>query len=255
MALLLSAASASAEDYASDAYIKSHFFYGDTARVGMIQKDPIPNLPKARPCSPQVYPAAPAQYGKHYFVDAVISFPNISVIHTQGKKPPKLPAMDKEGTSTNQYMCKMENKNNPNANPATGTKWCVMARVGRYLLMSDSFHDTCGNYFRGFWESATVMDSYVHGKPQFTSMDEHSVTTSLGRFDGMERDPQFTSSFNGVPGPTGEVNVNRFLFFVKASEKDMLDINKQIESQLAPRGPYHRCKDGLFQLSPSHCAR
>lgn len=243
-------------DYSSDAYIKSHFFYGDTARISMVQKEAIPNLPMAKPCSASVMPAAPAQYGKHYFVDAVISFPDTSVVHTEGKKPPKLPAMDKEGVSTAQSMCRLENKHASSPNPKTGTRWCMMARVGRYLVISDSFHDSCGNYFRGFWEAATVMDSYVHGKPQFTSMDEHSITTSLGRFDGMERDPQYASSFNGVPGPTGDVPVNRFLFFQKATEKDLLELNKQIEQQVAPRGPYHRCaKDGSFQLSPSHCPK
>lgn len=250
--LLLLSLPASAQDYANDDYIRSHFYYGNTARVSHIQKEEIPSLPRVRPCSPEVLPAAPGQMGKNYFVDAVVSFPDVSVIHTEGKRPPKVPAMDKEGISTYGSMCRMENKNNRNPNPRTGTRWCVMGRVGRYVVMSDAFHDTCGNYFRGFWETATVMDSYVHGKPQYTSMDEHAVTTSLGRYDGMEKDPQFSGAFNAVPGPTGAVEVKRFLFFIKASEKDMADIDKILKTELAPKGRYHRCRDGSFALDKCH---
>lgn len=242
-------------DYESEAYIKSHFFYGEVARIGIIQKSPIPDLPRAEPCSTDVLPAAPGQFGKRYYVDALITFPNTSKIHTQGKKPAKLPSMDKDGVSTYQQMCKLENKNSPISNPATGTRWCLAARVGRYLLMADSFFDSCGNLFYGFWESATVMDSYVHGKPQYTSIDEHSVTTSLGRFDGMEKDERFSGAYNGIPGPTGEVPVKRFLFFQKATERDLEEVEKQIASQISPNGPYFRCRSGHFQTNPDYCGK
>lgn len=244
-----------AQDYSNDDYIRSHFFYGSSARVSHIQKEAIPSLPREKPCSQWVFPAAPGQMGKSYFVDALISYPDVSVIHTERQTPPKLPAMDKEGIMTEQNMCRMENKNNKTPNPKTGTRWCVIPRVGRYLVMSDAFHDTCGNYFRGFWETATAMDSYVHGKPQYTSMDEHAVTTSLGRYDGMEKDPQFSGAFNAIQGPTGEINANRFLFFIKASEKDMESIDKILKQELAPKGKYHRCKNGIFVMDPAHCPK
>lgn len=248
--LTLYAPAALAQDYSDDDYIRSHFFYASSARVSHIQKEPIPTLPREQPCSPDVLPATPGQMGKHYFVDAVVSFPDVSVVHTGGVKPPKVPAMDKEGISTNQSMCRMENKNNPRPNPKTGTRWCVMARVGRFVVMSDSFQDKCGNQFRGFWETATVMDSYVHGKPQYTSMDEHAVTTSLGRYDGMEKDPEYSGAYNAIQGPTGEVPVKRFLFFMKASEKEQEETEKILGQMLVPNGKYHRCRNGIFQLDP-----
>jgi hypothetical protein len=251
VALFLSLSAQGAE-LGSDAYILSHFHYANSARLTNMQRNEPPSGERVKPCSLQVLPASPGQATKAYYADAVISF-QTQVLHAEGKLPPKLPTMDKEGVSTHQSYCRIVNKSNPGLNRETGTKWCTVGKAGRFIMMSDVFQDSCGNYFRGVWETATLIDSYVHGKPQYTSEDEHSVTSSIGHFDGMQRDPQYPGSAEFMPGPTGPVDAKRFLFFIAASEKDIFDANRVLERQLAPNGKYYRCKDGTFSMEKKYC--
>ncbi len=241
-----------AEELGSEAYILSHFHYANSARISQFQKSPLPTSGRVLPCGDQLLPASPGQETKAYHFDALITF-QTNKVHAENQMPPKLPSQDKEGVMTHTNYCRMENKNNPNLNPSTGTKWCSMARVGRYTLMSDVFQDTCGGFFRGYWETAAVIESYAHGKPQYTSPEEHAVTSSIGRYDSMQKDPRFSGAFEFIPGPTGEVPVARLLFLVKASEKDLAKTNKVLERQLFPKGNYFRCKDGSYGLEKKNC--
>lgn len=252
LALFL-ASPARAQELGSDAYILSLFHYPRSARVKQLQHSPLPTGSRVLACGDQVLPAAPGQGTKAYHFDALITF-QPHMVHAENQMPAKLPIQKKEGIMTHANYCRLENGHNPNRNPSTGTKWCAMAKVGRYILMSDIFHDGCGNYFRGYWETAAVIESYAHGLPQFTSSEEHAVTTSVGRYDGMQKDPNSPGSYEFVPGPTGGVPVARFLFLMKASAGDLLDKNQVLDRQLFPKGGYYLCKDGTFSLEKTNCS-
>jgi|GEM_PF-5391039 len=251
---------AQASGFGSDAYILSHFHYADSSTVSVFQRNPLPSGEKMIPCGPKVAPASPGQETKVYHVDALVRPSDTSKIHSNdpsirndNRRPNKLPTQEKPLIGTDTNMCKLTNMNNSNINPKTGTRWCVMPRVGRYIVMSDVFHDSCGNYLRGVWETATVIDSYTHGNPKYTSSGEHSVTSSIGRMDGMDKDPEYSGVFHFRSGPTSLQNVSSFLFFVKASDEDMKQTNKVIQKQLQPTGKYLRCKDGTFAFEPEGC--
>jgi hypothetical protein len=240
-------------EFGSDAYILNLFHYAQSAKLTLFQKNPLPTAARAKPCSAEVYPASPSQATKAYYLDSVISFDEDKIHSGDNNMPAKLPVQNRDGIATHENYCRTVNINNPNLNKATGTKYCVMPKVGRYVLMSDIFKDTCDKYFRGFWETAGILEMYKHGDPKYTSMGEHSITSSIGRYDGMEKNSAYSGAFDFIPGPTGAINVTRFRFFVPATEEDMKATRTVIERELAPKGKYFLCKDRTFNLDEKSC--
>ena len=194
-----------------------------------------------------VHAATPGQYTKKYHVDAILYYDQLKVPGTRevGLDPSvaNLPGnMILQGS-----LCNLV-QGGSNLNPATGDRWCLQAKVGRYTMMSDLFFCKVGEdirFLRGYWESASIYKGFNRNNPMqtFRMENEHVMTMSMGRADTNKPDSDGNLIF--VPGHTFPMEKKRFLFFTLATEQEILEIDKIIANQA---GTYVRCPDGHFDV-------
>jgi hypothetical protein len=253
--LLLLPARAIAVEYGSDDFVKSRFpLPGAIRTVKAMQAgaaygpgEKIP--PSAIECTGKsVFPATPGQRTKAYHADLLLFYDEGRVPGTREIGPAPEAASLPGNYIQPQSLCRIPAKSG-SLNPRTGDRWCQLAKVGRYTMMSDLFFCRVGDdvrFYRGYWESAAIYQSFNSANPMITfrTENEHLMTTSLGRGDTMTTDAQGTNDF--VPGPTFDEARSRFLFFTKATEQDILKIDDVLLRTAGPAGTYQRCADGTF---------
>lgn len=91
------------------------------------------------------------------------------------------------------------------ANPSN--RFCVMATYANAVVMSDTFSDECGNFYRGYW-----LVSYLR------SDESMGTLVSKGRTVYPKTDAEFPGEF--VTGDTYPVNVTNFLFLASLAKED-----------------------------------
>lgn len=90
---------------------------------------------------------------------------------------------------------------------ASPTNYCLRPDLLQYTIMSDTFADSCGNTYRGFWEVL------------FLSRNENMGTlSSLGRTFYKKASSQFPGEYE--TGPTYLVESKEFLFFTELFASD-----------------------------------
>lgn len=90
---------------------------------------------------------------------------------------------------------------------ASPTNYCLRPDTIEYVIMSDTFADSCGNKYRGFWEILF-----------FTRHENMGTLSSLGRTFYEKPNSQFPGEFE--TGPTYLVEEKSFLFFSELFASD-----------------------------------
>lgn len=99
---------------------------------------------------------------------------------------------------------------------ARGYRVCQMADALNYVVLSDTFQDACGHFYRGFWEVLFLRRN-----------DSMGTLLSQGRTVY----PKPNADFDGemVIGPTYSLQSTTFLFLTPLFPGDMAKIEKQRE--------------------------
>jgi len=256
--LVLAPALVSARDIGSDEFIKSRFPLPEAAvnvsrfeagdAIGPGEKI----APSALDCPGGVIAAAtPGQFTKKYHVDALVYYDLNKIPGTREVAPAADTAKLPGNYIGSVNLCRISAKSE-NLNPATGDRWCMLAKVGRYTMMSDFFACRVGgevHVYRGYWESAAIYQGFNKADPMqtFRSENEHVMTMSMGRGDSMVANPQFPTAYDSVPGDTFAEEKTRFLFFTGATEADLQKIDEVVAAQTGPKGNYLACAEGVFK--------
>ncbi len=165
-------------------------FYPDPDYLGPWQKDtdvvmssPLPlSQVREKPFAckeKKLFPTHPSQATKEY-LHAMYSQ------YDHGKLPPS------------SYACLTKNP--------TG-RFCLRAAIAKLVVMSDIYHDDCGNYYRGYW-----LTTYLH------SDESMGTLYSKGRTAYVKPDAQFPGEF--TEDATYPVEAEAFMFLAEILEGD-----------------------------------
>lgn len=139
-----------------------------------------------------LYPTHPQQFTKEYIYSVVAKYDNA-----------RLP-----GTSTS---CEVSTRN--------AKAYCIRAMRAVVAVMSDTYQDGCGNFYRGYW-----LKNYRVATDRRKSEDNMGTLFALGRAQYPKPGAQFAGEF--VDGNTYPVNVKQFLFLGKLLPNDMKRIRE-----------------------------
>jgi hypothetical protein len=261
-ALVSISSSAENIDYSSENWVMQFFPYPEAATNYKAHKqsriNAMPRLqPKLVPCPGQdLTPATPGQYTKDYHADVIFRYNHFKVPgDKRSSRPANNPQIaDLPGINTfGQRVCNIASERSSARNP-DGSMFCAVGKFGRYVVKSDIFYVHCGSepyFFRGYWQSAYVMDNFNVKDPTKTSLEEHAGTNSEGRGDSIRPHPEFKGAMEDIPGGTYKVPRSRFLFFTKAMQKDILSMDKALGMVAGANGTYVRCQNGTFAVRAS----
>ena len=137
----------------------------------------------------KLYPTHPQQFSKDYVMSLVSKYDRI-----------RLP-----GTSS---AC---------TTPTTSKRTCIVAMRAVVAVMSDTYQDSCGNYYRGYW-----FLSYRVSTNRFKTEDNMGTLFSKGRTQYPKPHAQFAGEV--VDGNTYPVSEKDFLFLTPLLPGDMKKI-------------------------------
>lgn len=103
--------------------------------------------------------------------------------------------------------------------PNPTKKYCLMTQDANVIVMSDTYQDNCGNYYRGYWHV-----SYRTGGGPRRSEDNMGTMLSKGRTQYEKPKAQFKGEYD--PGYTYPVKSKDFLFLSKLLPSDQAEIKK-----------------------------
>lgn len=96
---------------------------------------------------------------------------------------------------------------------------CLLSKALKVVVLSDTYQDTCGNFYRGYF------------KEKFFSSDETMGTlVSLGKtfYENPYSEFAGTGLVETYVGGTFAVQASEFLYFSKASAQDLIEIKKSL---------------------------
>jgi len=134
-----------------------------------------------------LYPTHPQQFTKEYIYSVVAKYDNT-----------RLPGK----TSS----CELATRN--------AQAYCIRAMRAVVAVMSDTYQDGCGNFYRGYW-----LKSYRVAVDRKKSEDNMGTLFALGRAQYPKPNAAFAGEF--IDGDTYPVNVKEFLFLAKLLPNDM----------------------------------
>jgi len=103
--------------------------------------------------------------------------------------------------------------------PNPTKKYCLMTQTANVLVMSDTYQDNCGNYYRGYWHVA-----YRTGGGPRRSEDHMGTMLSKGRTQYEKANARFKGEYE--TGYTYPVKAKEFLFLSKLLPSDQANIKK-----------------------------
>ena len=107
------------------------------------------------------------------------------------------------------------------ATPTTTKKFCIVAQRAVVSIMSDTYQDSCGNFYRGYW----FLNYRVGGGPS-KSEDNMGTLFSKGRTQYPKRGAQFAGEVED--GNTYPVDVKNFLFLSPLLPNDRARIREAL---------------------------
>lgn len=96
-------------------------------------------------------------------------------------------------------------------------KYCLASGSLKFVVISDTFFDSCGRYFRGFWPVAYNTDHENNG-----------TLLAKGRTITPRPNSPFRNDF--IPSNTYEVQKSDFIYFAPLLKGDVSKINKAVQS-------------------------
>lgn len=96
-------------------------------------------------------------------------------------------------------------------------KYCLAAGSLKFAILSDTFFDSCGRYFRGFW-------------PVAYNSDHESLGTLLAKGRTVRPKPNSVFSNDYIPSNTYEVQRSNFIYMSPLFKGDAAKINEAVRS-------------------------
>lgn len=161
----------------------------------------IAHIPFSCARDPNLYPTHPQQDRKFYHVSRYAEYDTARV-----------PGDDERLCKIPQKYFDKRHQNRP---------FCVRAYSAEQYVLSDTFQDACGHFYRGFWEKTFV-----------TSDETMGTLSSLGRATWSNPDLSHKVEQPTIDGSTFPVPASKFLFFAPLFGKDHEAIQNDISQAL-----------------------